>query len=175
MANMARLPQIGQFSGRLLARMQLKILAVGTKMPAWVTEACAEYSRRLPRELRIDWQEVPLGKRSRGQAPERAIANESAALLGRINAAERVVALDVRGRPWSTPELARQLADWQMEGRNVTLLVGGPDGLDAACLARADCRWSLSPLTLPHPLVRVLLAEQLYRAWTINQGHPYHR
>jgi 23S rRNA (pseudouridine1915-N3)-methyltransferase len=155
--------------------MRLKIMAVGTRMPNWVSEACDDYSRRLPRELRIDWHEIPLGKRGRGQAVARAVAAESVAMLAVITAAERVVALEVKGRAWSTPDLARQLTHWQMDGRDVTLLVGGPDGLGEACVERVDSRWSLSPLTLPHPLVRVLLAEQLYRAWTINQGHPYHR
>ncbi len=85
------------------------------------------------------------------------------------------MALDVLGKPWSTETLAQRLSDWQMNGRNVSLLVGGPDGLSRACLDRADMKWSLSALTLPHPLVRVVLAEQLYRAWTITVNHPYHR
>jgi 23S rRNA (pseudouridine1915-N3)-methyltransferase len=86
-----------------------------------------------------------------------------------------VVAIDVNGKAWSTEELAKQCADWQMDGRNVSLLVGGPNGLASSCLQRADQKWSLSPLTLPHPLVRVLLAEQLYRAWSILNNHPYHK
>ena len=96
-------------------------------------------------------------------------------MLARIGSGHWVIALDVKGRSWSTPKLAQQLAAWQMDGRDVDLLVGGPDGLGEACRKRADQSWSLSALTLPHPLVRVLLVEQLYRAWSINQGHPYHR
>ena len=88
---------------------------------------------------------------------------------------DRVIALDVRGSAWSTEQLAEELSDWQMAGTNVSLLIGGPDGLSRDCLQRARQRWSLSALTLPHPLVRVVLAEQLYRAWTITAGHPYHR
>jgi 23S rRNA (pseudouridine1915-N3)-methyltransferase len=87
----------------------------------------------------------------------------------------RVVALDVQGRSWSTEHLAASLAGWLGEGRDLALLVGGPEGLAAECLARADIRWSLSPLTFPHPLVRIILAEQIYRAWTLLHGHPYHR
>jgi 23S rRNA (pseudouridine1915-N3)-methyltransferase len=96
-------------------------------------------------------------------------------MLKAVPAGERVVALDVQGKRVSTEELARQLAAWQMSGDNYNLLIGGPDGLSPSCLARADMCWSLSDLTLPHPLVRVLLAEQLYRAWTITVNHPYHR
>jgi len=155
--------------------MRLRILAVGTRMPAWVVDACQDYARRLPRELRLEWVELPLGQRSRGADAERAVAAESAAMLARIAPDNLVVALDQRGRSWTTAELAGQLADWQMQGRDVALLIGGPDGLGSACRARAQLCWSLSALTLPHPLVRVLLVEQIYRAWTINQGHPYHR
>jgi 23S rRNA (pseudouridine1915-N3)-methyltransferase len=96
-------------------------------------------------------------------------------MLGAVGERERVIALDVAGRGCSTEQLAGQLRDWLQDGRDLSLLIGGPDGLAAECLARADQRWSLSPLTLPHPLVRVLLAEQLYRAWTLVSGHPYHR
>lgn len=155
--------------------MRLRIVAVGTRMPAWVQDGCAEYSRRLPRELQLEWIELPLGPRPRGAGAERAIAAESAAMLARVAPGELVVALDQRGRPWSTEELAEQLADWQMRGCGVGILIGGPDGLGEACRSRAQLCWSLSALTLPHPLVRVLLVEQLYRAWSINQGHPYHR
>ena len=96
-------------------------------------------------------------------------------MLKAIGERDQVIALEVQGKSWSTGDLAVNLQHWQGSGDNVSLLVGGPDGLAPTCLARADSRWSLSPLTLPHPLVRVLLAEQLYRAWSINAGHPYHR
>ena len=100
---------------------------------------------------------------------------ESKRILSQIDASDHVVALDVIGKSWSTPELAEHLASWQQLGSDISLVIGGPDGLDPACLQRANQRWSLSALTLPHPLVRVMLAEQLYRAWTILQNHPYHR
>ncbi|TQV68262.1 23S rRNA (pseudouridine(1915)-N(3))-methyltransferase RlmH [Exilibacterium tricleocarpae] len=155
--------------------MRIRILAVGGKMPAWVTQGYQDYARRLPRELAVELVELPLGTRGKNAAVHKAVAREGEQMLAAVAAADRVIALDVRGRAWSTPQLAEQLAGWRMEGDNYSLLIGGPDGLAPACLARADMSWSLSPLTLPHPLVRVLLIEQLYRAWTILQNHPYHK
>jgi 23S rRNA (pseudouridine1915-N3)-methyltransferase len=153
--------------------MRLTVHAVGGRMPSWVDEAVTEYGKRLPRELQLAWRDLPLAQRSRrGGDP---VGQEGEALLKGTEDGDWVVALDVRGRAWSTEELAAQLQRWQLEARPVSLLIGGPDGLSRACLERADQRWSLSPLTLPHPLVRVVLVEQLYRAWTINAGHPYHR
>lgn len=155
--------------------MRLRILAIGTKMPDWVEASCNEYLKRLPPELRIEVVELPLGKRGKGADIQRAILREGEAMLKAIGERDQVIALEVQGKSWSTGDLAVNLQHWQGSGDNVSLLVGGPDGLAPACLARADSRWSLSALTLPHPLVRVLLAEQLYRAWSINAGHPYHR
>lgn len=96
-------------------------------------------------------------------------------MLAAVGKGDRIVTLEVTGKPWSTSQLAGRLADWQMAGRDISLLVGGPEGLASACVDAADERWSLSALTLPHPLVRVLLAESLYRAWSVNANHPYHR
>ena len=144
-------------------------------MPGWVAEGCQEYTRRLPPELALEWCEIPLGKRSRNQPVARAIAEESERILKAIGRDDQVVALDVKGRSLSTEALSGQLAEWQQAGRALTILIGGPDGLSSECLARADLRWSLSDLTLPHPLVRIVLAEQLYRAWTVLSGHPYHK
>ena len=155
--------------------MRISVLAVGTRMPAWVNEGVEEYSRRMPRELRLEWREIPLARRGRGAGVQQALAREGEQILRAIPDGDRVIALDVEGRALSTSELAAQLADWQMSGDNYSMLIGGPDGLSRACLARADRRWSLSSLTLPHPLVRIVLAEQLYRAWTITANHPYHR
>jgi 23S rRNA (pseudouridine1915-N3)-methyltransferase len=155
--------------------MHLRIITIGTKMPAWVVAGCNEYSKRMPRELKLQWTELPLGHRNKNAATERAIASENDAMLAQIPERNTVVALDQRGKSWSTEQLAGELRDWQMDGRDVCLLIGGPDGLGKACVDRADKRWSLSELTLPHPLMRVLLVEQLYRAWSLNQGHPYHR
>jgi 23S rRNA (pseudouridine1915-N3)-methyltransferase len=155
--------------------MRIALIAVGTRMPAWVEDGVAEYSRRLPPEIRFEIRELALGRRGRNTDIARAMAEEGDAMLAAIPARDRVIALDVRGRSLSTEQLAGKLAAWQMEGDDISLLVGGPDGLDARCLDRAAEKWSLSALTLPHPLVRVLIAEQLYRAWSINRNHPYHR
>ncbi|HCH24661.1 MAG TPA: 23S rRNA (pseudouridine(1915)-N(3))-methyltransferase RlmH [Oceanospirillaceae bacterium] len=155
--------------------MKIKLLAVGTKMPSWVTTGYQEYAKRLPSDMQLQLQELPLGFRGKSADPAKAMHKEGESMLAAIGNGDRVVALDVLGKPWSTPQLAEQCAAWRMDGRNVSLLVGGPNGLAPECLARADQKWSLSPLTLPHPLVRVLLAEQLYRAWTILNHHPYHK
>ncbi len=144
-------------------------------MPKWVEQGVDEYCKRLPPELKLEVKEIALGKRGKGADIRRAIASEGQQMQAAIGDRDRVVALDVKGKPWSTEQLASNLRDWQLGGANVSLLVGGPDGLAQECLDRADQRWSLSALTLPHPLVRIVLAEQLYRAWTINNNHPYHR
>lgn len=155
--------------------MHIHLIAVGTRMPAWVTSGYEEYARRLPRECSLKLIEIPLSKRRKTQSAEKNRQEEGRAMLAAVPDGATVVALDVRGKTWSTEVLATRLQDWLQAGRNIALLVGGPDGLADECLSRADLRWSLSALTLPHALVRVLLAEQLYRAWTVIQGHPYHR
>ena len=155
--------------------MRFTVLAVGGKMPAWVNQGVAEYQKRLPREIQLEWREVPLARRGKDVRADQLRAREGEQLLKGIPRGDRVIALDVKGKSLSTNQLAERLRGWQMSGDNLTLLIGGPDGLSPECLERADERWSLSALTLPHPLVRVLLAEQLYRAWTITVNHPYHR
>ena len=155
--------------------MRISIIAVGTKMPAWVTQGVEEYCRRLPRELNLQWREIPLARRTRDARAEQLMEREGEQILRAVPAGDKVIALDVQGKRLSTADLAAELSAWQMSGDNFSLLVGGPDGLSPQCLQRAGSRWSLSDLTLPHPLVRILLAEQLYRAWTITVNHPYHR
>jgi len=155
--------------------MRIKLLAVGTKMPSWVTEGYNEYAKRLPREITLELLELPLGVRGKNADVQRAIQKESDALLSHIDKADHVIALEVKGHNWTTEKLAQNMERWQMDGLTVVLLVGGPDGLSDACRARANQQWSLSALTLPHPIVRVLLSEQIYRAWTVTQNHPYHR
>lgn len=154
--------------------MKLKLLAVGTRMPQWVETGFNEYHKRMPAELKLETIEIPLSPRGNGSSSQ-SKESQGQAILKHIDKQDRVVALDVLGKSMSTESLATQLANWQMNGQDICLLIGGPDGLSADCLQRADIKWSLSDLTLPHPLVRVLLMEQLYRAWTINQNHPYHR
>lgn len=155
--------------------MRINLIAVGTRMPAWVNDGYNEYARRMPRECALVLTEIPPGQRSKAQPAARAVQAEGQRMLAALGERQRVIALDVNGRGWSTEQLSEAMRDWLRGGEDVSLLVGGPDGLAGECLARAAQRWSLSPLTLPHPLVRVLLAEQLYRAWTLLSGHPYHR
>ena len=155
--------------------MKIRLIAVGTKMPSWVQEGFAEYTKRLPHDCRIELIELPIGPRGKNQPVSKAIEKEGQAMLAAMKPQNTCVALEVLGKPWSTEQLAKQMSGWRMEGQDVDLLVGGPDGLSPQCTQKATQKWSLSSLTLPHPLVRVLLAEQLYRAWTVNNNHPYHK
>jgi 23S rRNA (pseudouridine1915-N3)-methyltransferase len=155
--------------------MRMTVIAVGTKMPAWVVEGVREYDKRMPRELKVEWREIPLARRGKDNNADRLREQEGEQMLKAVPAGDRVIALDVLGKRLSTEQLARTLGDWQMSGDNYSVLIGGPDGLSREVLGQAQQRWSLSDLTLPHPLVRILLAEQLYRAWTITVNHPYHR
>ena len=155
--------------------MRIRLLAVGQKMPAWVNQGYQEYARRISGDCRLELLELPMQKRGKNAAIASIRRKETEQLLASVRTDEMLVALDVAGKAVSTEQLAALMADWQMSGRNIALAVGGPDGLDDALLQQAGQVLSLSRLTLPHPLVRVLLAEQLYRAWSINHGHPYHR
>ena len=155
--------------------MRISIIAVGTRMPGWVREAVEEYGKRLPREIMPQWREIPAAKHGKAYSGQRARLVEGEQVLKAIPSGDRVIALEVGGRRIDTEGVAQRLRDWQLSGDNYSLLIGGPDGLSEACRERAEVAWSLSDLTLPHPLVRVILAEQLYRAWTITVKHPYHR
>lgn len=155
--------------------MNIDIVAVGTRMPAWVNDAYEEYAQRLVHELKLNLVEIPIGQHGKKMDAVTAKRVEGEKMLAGISSANHVIALDVKGKSWSTKKLSDQLSHWMQDGRDVSLLVGGPDGLDDSCLSRADQHWSLSTLTFPHPLVRVILAEQLYRASSILKNHPYHR
>ncbi|HBQ01512.1 MAG TPA: 23S rRNA (pseudouridine(1915)-N(3))-methyltransferase RlmH [Gammaproteobacteria bacterium] len=155
--------------------MKIRLISVGTRMPSWVKEGTTEYSKRIERDLNFSLVEVPLAKRAKNQSAEVSKAKEGVELRAQIKPGDYVVALDVVGKPFSTADLAGWIQNFRADGRDLAFLVGGPDGLDAACLAWSDARWSLSALTLPHPLVRILMIEQLYRAASIISGHPYHR
>ena len=153
--------------------MKARIVAMGERMPAWVAEGFAEYQKRLSRELPLELVEIK--PPAHGRDLKRAMAEEGEALLAAVPRDAHTIALDGRGSAWSSEQLAEQLKRWRMEGRDLAFLVGGADGHAEAVLQRANQRWSLGPLTLPHMLVRLVLAEQLYRAATIVAGHPYHR
>ncbi|MCC5860344.1 MAG: 23S rRNA (pseudouridine(1915)-N(3))-methyltransferase RlmH [Gammaproteobacteria bacterium] len=152
--------------------MRFRVLAVGPRQPAWVTEGVEEYRRRLPG---LEVVELPLSRRAKGQPPGPARDDEGRRLLARLGPQDHVVALEVDGATHDTAALARRVEVWLGLGRPVSFLIGGPDGLSAGVRARAEESWSLSPLTLPHGLARVVLTEALYRAWSVLQGHPYHR
>ncbi len=155
--------------------MHIRLIAVGDRQPAWVDEAFGSYAKRLPVQWKFGLEPVATAVRAVESDPRKAVELEGQRVLRKLKPAERVVALDERGKQLSSSELSGTLADWQRDGRDVALVIGGPDGLSEECLGRAGLRWSLSRLTLPHGLVRVLVAEQLYRAWSLLQGHPYHR
>jgi 23S rRNA (pseudouridine1915-N3)-methyltransferase len=155
--------------------MRIRIIAVGTRMPDWVEAGYAEYAKRMPRDCTVELVELPLAQRGKNIDIARAMEKEGEEMLAAIGKGEQVIALDVKGKAWSTEHLAEQMAQWRMSGSNYCLLIGGPDGLAPQCLALAQTRWSLSALTLPHPLVRIVVIEQLYRACTILQNHPYHK
>jgi 23S rRNA (pseudouridine1915-N3)-methyltransferase len=155
--------------------MKINLVAVGNKMPTWVTQAFEEYSRRLPRECQLQLVEIAPARRSKNAQPLQWMKEEAERILAAIPDNHLVIALEVTGKSWSTETLSQNMENWLSDGRDVSLMVGGPDGLDPQCLQRADLKWSLSALTLPHPLVRIVLAEQIYRGWTILQNHPYHR
>lgn len=155
--------------------MIVRLLAAGTRMPHWVEAGVDDYARRLGPQMRLELKEIALGRRSAGKDAARAVEEEGRRMMTAIKEGDFVVALDVKGRGFSTEQLAQWLDGRLQSGQDLALLVGGPDGLAAECLQRADLRWSLSPLTLPHALVRIVVAEQLYRAHSLLRGHPYHR
>jgi 23S rRNA (pseudouridine1915-N3)-methyltransferase len=155
--------------------MHIHIIAVGKRMPQWVDDAYREYARRMPRHCSLNLIEITAGHRGKNADLVRINRDEGERLLAAIPAGARVIALERRGRDKSTEELVAALDRWLQDGQDVALLIGGPEGLSEECLTRADEIWSLSSLTLAHPVVRVVLAEQLYRAWSIQAGLPYHR
>ena len=154
--------------------MRLRIVALGQRMPAWVTDAVADYAKRLPRETALELVELKPAARDRGRTVAQMLAEEARAIATACTGAT-VVALDERGAAWTTRELAERLARWREEGRDVAFVIGSADGLDASVKAAASAVVAVSAMTLPHALVRVVLAEQLYRAASLLAGHPYHR
>jgi 23S rRNA (pseudouridine1915-N3)-methyltransferase len=155
--------------------MHIRLIAVSDRQPPWVGDAFDEYLKRLPGQWRFRLHTVPTARRSGEGSIEQAVKAEGLNVLKQIKASETVVLLDEDGVELGSEGLAAQLNAWQTKGNDLAFLIGGPDGVSADCAMRADFRWSLSRLTLPHGLARVVLAEQLYRAWSLLQGHPYHR
>ena len=155
--------------------MKINLLAVGQKMPAWVEQGYKEYAHRMPTEVSLELKEIAPGKRGKNADIKRIIQEESQRIQQAIPKNNRIVVLDVKGKAWSTERLAERMGIWMQSGQDVSLLVGGPEGLSQDARELADEYWSLSALTFPHPLVRVILAEQLYRAWSVLRNHPYHR
>jgi len=155
--------------------MKIRLVAVGAHMPAWVATGFQEYQKRLPKQCSLELVEVPAPRRTSHADIQRLMQRECEGLLKAVPAGSRIVALDVHGKSYNTEQLAAQLNGWLQGARDLALLVGGPDGLSRRCLAHAEQSWSLSDLTLPHQLVRIVVAEQLYRAWSILAHSPYHR
>jgi 23S rRNA (pseudouridine1915-N3)-methyltransferase len=155
--------------------MKCRLIAAGTRLPDWVNSGFHEYQKRLRAPLTVELHEISVAARRAGESPERAVAREGADMLAALGKDDYVVALEITGKSMSTEQLSAWLAERMRDGRPLALLIGGPDGLSPQCRAKADHRWSLSPLTLPHGLVRVVVAEQLYRAMSLLAGHPYHR
>ena len=155
--------------------MHIYLIAVGQKMPAWVSMACSDYQKRLPRELQFSMIEVPLIKRGKNPDIQRIVRDESRAILQSVPQGSRVVVLEAGARQLTTEKLAAALKSWMQQGQDIAIIIGGPDGLSSELLQQADQTISLSAMTFPHPLVRIIMMEQLYRAWSILNNHPYHR
>jgi 23S rRNA (pseudouridine1915-N3)-methyltransferase len=144
-------------------------------MPAWVSDGYDQYARRMPPDCRLELSEIPAVQRGKNADLKRIVEQEGKKLLASAPKKSQIIALNTEGKSWSTEQLAQQLDRWMQQGSDLALLVGGPEGLHASCLQVASQQWSLSPLTFPHPLVRIIVAEQLYRAVSLLRGHPYHR
>ena len=155
--------------------MHIRLIAVGDRQPSWVDDAFTVYAGRLPREWKFRLDRIATVRRTKNDKSNSAMEAESEQILAKIGPHEQVVLLDESGKQMTSPALATRLAGWQADARDLCFVVGGPDGVSAACRDRANSIWSLSNLTLPHGLARVLFAEQMYRAWSLQVGHPYHR
>ena len=155
--------------------MKCRLIAAGTRLPDWVNTGFEEYQKRLRTPLVLELHEISVATRSAGENPQRAVQREGADMLAALAKDDYVVTLEITGKPMSTEQLSTWLQERLRDARPLALMIGGPDGLSPAVLDRANQRWSLSPLTLPHALVRVVVAEQIYRAMSLLAGHPYHR
>ena len=155
--------------------MHIRLLAVGDRQPSWVGEAFGNYTERYPREWKFRLDTIPTVRRNKNDKSRQAMEAEGELILAKLGTDEQLVLLDERGKQLSSKTLGTRLSEWQTVGRDLCFVIGGPDGVSDAIRQRADMMWSLSQLTLPHGMARALLAEQLYRAWSLQTGHPYHR
>ncbi len=155
--------------------MHIRLIAVGDRQPTWAVDAFGIYTGRFPRQWKFRLDSIATVRRTKNDKPGKAIEAESEKILAKTKSSELVILLDEKGQQMTSPELAGRIEQWQSEGCDVCCVIGGPDGVSSACRERADFVWSLSKLTLPHGLARVLFAEQMYRAWSLQTGHPYHR
>jgi 23S rRNA (pseudouridine1915-N3)-methyltransferase len=164
--------------GERIFVMKVRLLTIGQKMPDWVQTGYDDYARRVQPMLPVHTLELPMARRGKSDSPadiQKYCQQEGQAILAALQPRERLIALEVGGRNLSTEKLSSTLETWMLEGVDVALAIGGPDGLSDAVRQRAEWHWSLSALTLPHPMVRVIVIEQLYRAMSLMKGHPYHR
>ncbi len=155
--------------------MKVHLIAIGKKMPEWINSGYAEFSKRMPPELQIDLIEITPSVRNKTTATEKNIKEEGKRIQSAIPANSRLIVLDEKGKNFSSIALSKKMESWLPMGQDIVLVIGGADGIDPKIKQQADEKWSLSSFTLPHALVRVVVAEQLYRAWSILKGHPYHR
>jgi 23S rRNA (pseudouridine1915-N3)-methyltransferase len=155
--------------------VHIRLLAVGDRQPPWVDDAFGKYVERYPREWKFRLDTIATVRRNKNDKSRQAMEAEGELITGKLNPTERAVLLDERGKQFTSKQLASTLSDWQADGRDLCFIIGGPDGVSEAVRQRADLVWSLSQLTLPHGMARALLSEQLYRAWSLQTGHPYHR
>jgi len=155
--------------------VHIRLLAVGDRQPSWVDDAFGLYTERYPREWKFRLDTIATVRRNKSDKSRHAMLAEGELILAKLTTTEQVVLLDERGKQLTSRSLAKRLTDWQRDSRDLCFIIGGPDGVSDACRQRADFTWSLSQLTLPHGMARVLCAEQLYRAWSLQSGHPYHR
>ena len=155
--------------------MRIKLLAIGTRMPKWVEQGYKEYAQRMPNLCQLELVEVAAKKRGKNADTARILRDEARALQSAIPKGTLVIALDRKGKHINTEELASNLQNWIDESQDVAILIGGPEGIDPNYLSQVQRKWSLSAMTFAHPVVRLMLAEQLYRAWSINANLPYHR
>lgn len=155
--------------------MKITLIAMGQRLESWVQEGFLFYQKRFPSSFSLSLKEIPLLKRTPKSFIPPILEEEGKLMLNAVSPGDTVIALDVKGLSLTSEKLAQKLQQFQDRGQNISIFIGSPEGMPPACLAKADQHWSLSPLTLPHPLVRLLLAEALYRSWSIINNHPYHK